>query len=119
MLFKKISGYILTIVSGLILLAGVVFLALQWDNKTEYSLYGKNINDAITGVVIVCSMLAGWLTPKVFRVMLIGIAKIRTVRKEQEKLRSVQSSVLPDSPGRDKNLQKKSLDSGVDPSNSG
>ena len=83
---KTINGYILTIVSGLVLLAGVLFLALQWDNKADYSLYGKNINDANTGLIIICSAIAGWLVPKVFRVMFKGIAKIRKVRKEYNKL---------------------------------
>jgi uncharacterized integral membrane protein len=85
MFFKKISGYILTIVSGLVLLAGVLLLTLQWGNNCGFSFYGKNIT-LNTGVVVLCSMLAGWLAPWVFRVMLIGIAKIRKVRKEYKKL---------------------------------
>ena len=85
MILKKINGYILTIVSGLVLLAGAVLLVLQWGNDCTFSLYGKNVGPN-TGLVILCSAIAGWLTPKVFRVMFKGIAKIRKVRKEYEKL---------------------------------
>jgi len=85
MFLKKINGYILAIVSGLVLLAGVLLLVLQWGNGCDFSLYGKNIR-VNTGVVILCAAIAGWLTPKVFRVMLKGIAKVRKVRREYKKL---------------------------------
>jgi len=85
MMLKKINGYILTIVSGLLLLAGVLIVALQWGNGCDFSLYGKNIR-VNTGLILFCSAVAGWLAPKVFRIMLKGIAKIRKVRKEYKKL---------------------------------
>jgi uncharacterized integral membrane protein len=85
MLLKKINGYILTVISGLVLLAGALLLALQWGNSSQLSLYGKN-TDVNTGLIVACSAIAGWLTPKIFRVMFIGIGKIRKVRKEYKKL---------------------------------
>ena len=85
MILKKINGYILTIVSGLVLLAGALLLALQWGNDCDFSLYGKNTRPK-TGLIILCSVIAGWLAPKIFRVMFRGIAKIRKVRKEYKKL---------------------------------
>jgi uncharacterized integral membrane protein len=85
MMLKKLNGYILTIVSGLLLLAGVLIVALQWGNSCSFSLYGQP-NSFNTALVVICSAVAGWLVPKVFRVMLKGIAKIRKVRKEYKKL---------------------------------
>jgi uncharacterized integral membrane protein len=85
MLLKKINGYVLTIVSGLVLLAGALLLALQWGNDCYFSLYGKNITTN-TGLVIASAAIAGWLTPHIFRIMLKGIGKIRKVRKEYKKL---------------------------------
>jgi len=85
MILKKINGYILAIISGLVLLAGVLLLALQWGNYCDFSLYGKNVR-VNTGLILFCSAVAGWLVPKVFRIMLRGIAKIRKVRKEYKKL---------------------------------
>jgi uncharacterized integral membrane protein len=85
MLLKKINGYVLTIVSGLVLLASALLLALQWGNTCQFSLYGKNIT-VNTGLIIACSAVAGWLTPHVFRIMIKGIGKIRKVRKEYKKL---------------------------------
>jgi uncharacterized integral membrane protein len=85
MILKTINGYILTIASGLVLLAGVVLVALQWGNKCEVTLYGPRpvLN---TAAVILCSAVAGWLTPKILRVMFTGIGKIRKARKEYKKL---------------------------------
>ncbi|MBL7220793.1 MAG: hypothetical protein ISS69_11815 [Phycisphaerae bacterium] len=85
MLLKKINGYILAITGGLVLLAGALLLALQWGNGCDFSLYGKNIR-VNTGLVILCSAIAGWLVPKIFSIMFKGIAKIRKVRKEYKKL---------------------------------
>ena len=85
MILKAINGYILTVAGGLVLLAGVLLLALQWGNECEFTLYGPcpRLN---TALVVLCSAVAGWLAPKIFRVMLKGIAKIRKVRKEYKKL---------------------------------
>ncbi|MDP6636597.1 MAG: hypothetical protein QGG42_16990 [Phycisphaerae bacterium] len=85
MLLKRINGYILAIGSGLVLLAGALLLALQWGNGCDFSLYGKNIK-VNTGLILACAAGAGWLAPKVFRVMLKGIRKVRKVRKEYKKL---------------------------------
>ncbi len=85
MILKKINGYILAVVSGLVLLAGVLLLALQWGNYCDFSFYGKNTR-VNTGLILLCAAIAGWLAPKVFRVMLRGIAKVRKVRKEYKKL---------------------------------
>jgi hypothetical protein len=38
------------------------------------------------GVALAGAAVAGWLTPKVFRIMLKGVRKIRKVRKEYKKL---------------------------------
>ncbi|MBT3199191.1 MAG: hypothetical protein HN350_04680 [Phycisphaerales bacterium] len=84
-MWRKINGYVLTIGSGLTLLAGALLLALQWGNSCGFSFYGKNIS-LNTGLVIACAMLAGWLTPKVCRVLFKGISKIRKARKEYKKL---------------------------------
>jgi uncharacterized integral membrane protein len=85
MLLKKINGYVLTVASGLVLLAGALLLALQWGNDCQFTLYGPRptLN---TAVIVICSMIAGWLTPHIFRIMLKGIGKIRKVRKEYKKL---------------------------------
>jgi len=85
MSFKSVNGYVLTVAGGLVLLAAGLLVALQWDNTCQFSLYGKRV-DPVTSVVILVSGLAGWLTPKVFRILFKGIAKIRKARKEYKKL---------------------------------
>jgi uncharacterized membrane protein YdcZ (DUF606 family) len=85
MFLKKLNGYLLAIVSGLVLLAGTMLLALQWDNTGSFSLYGRKMNVNMT-TALFSAVIAGWLTPKVFRLMLKGLRKIRKVRKEYKKL---------------------------------
>jgi len=86
MFLKKMNGYVLAIVTGLILLAGVLLLALQWGKTGSFSLYGKNIGGVNMGLILACAAVAGWLTPKIFRVFLRGVGKIRKARKEYKKL---------------------------------
>jgi uncharacterized integral membrane protein len=85
MFLKRINGYILAISAGLVLLAGALLLALQWGNSGAFSLFGKNMGVKM-GVALAGAAVAGWLTPKVFRIMLKGVRKIRKVRKEYKKL---------------------------------
>jgi len=85
MLIKKINGYILAIAAGLVLLAGAVLVVLQWSVHAKFLFYGKPMQ-VNTSLLIICSLIAGWLTPKIFRIMLRGIRKIRKVRKEYKKL---------------------------------
>jgi len=40
--FKTVRAYIITVVCGLVLLAAVLLVILQWGNPAEFSLYGKN-----------------------------------------------------------------------------
>ncbi len=85
MFFKKVNGYLLVIASGLVLLAGALLLALQWSKKGPFTLYGKSMSVNMT-TALSCAAIAGWLTPKVFGLMLKGLRKIRKVRKEYKKL---------------------------------
>ena len=41
---RTVKGYVLTIVSGFLLLAGALLVILQAQNRAEFSLYGKNIS---------------------------------------------------------------------------
>jgi len=85
MFLKKLNGYLLAISGGLVLLAGALLLALQWDNNGAFSLFGKSMSVNMS-LALGCAAIAGWLTPKIFRIMLRGVRKIRKVRKEYKKL---------------------------------
>ena len=41
---RMAKGYVLTVFSGLLLLAAALLLILQAQNRAEFSLYGKNIS---------------------------------------------------------------------------
>ncbi len=65
------KGYAMVSFSGIIFIAAVVLLVLQWGNKADFSLYGKNFADVSTAVVIINAMIAGaafvWLAPMLIR----------------------------------------------------
>lgn len=80
---KRMKGYFLTVFNGLVLLAAVVLLTLQWGNSGGFSLYGKNIPNANIGLVMLLSVLAGVLLPRTLRAFLRGIGALRKTRKVQ------------------------------------
>lgn len=75
------KGYVETIFGGLIILAGVVLVILQWGNHAEFSLYGKNI-DANTAVLILASLAAGIALIPVCKLFIRGLLALRAGRRE-------------------------------------
>ena len=79
-LFK---GYVLVVLSGLVILAAAILVALQWGNRGDFSLYGKNIPDASTAVVVLTSAAGGVVLLYLAKVMARGISALRKGRREQ------------------------------------
>ena len=59
MIATRLKGYVLTVFSGSVLLGGFLLLVLQWGNEGNFSLYGKNLPNTNTGVVMLGSMVGG------------------------------------------------------------
>jgi hypothetical protein len=71
--------YVQVIFSGLVLLAGLVLLVLQWGNQAAFSLYGSN-RQVNTLLLMLCSAVGGvvaWRLMKVLWRGAIGIHKLR------------------------------------------
>jgi hypothetical protein len=70
MKYEMIKGYLQVILSGLVLLAGVVLAVLQWGNASAFSLYGQNRN-VNTALLMVCSAAGGivavWMCKLLYR----------------------------------------------------
>ena len=70
---NTVKGYFLTILFGLLLLAAVIFLALQWGVRSEFSLYGKPVRDVPTIWIMLCCVVAGPILLLVCRLFFRGV----------------------------------------------
>ena len=61
-----VKAYLQAILGGLIILAVVVLVLLQWGNTGAFSFYGKNIRDANTALASAAGGLAMWWIVKWF-----------------------------------------------------
>lgn len=93
------KGYVLIVLSGLVILAAVVLVALQWGNRGNFSLYGKNIPDASTAVVVLASAAGGVVLLSLAKVMARGISALRKGRREQRQRRTDQKPAGLSRPG--------------------
>ena len=80
-----LKGYVLIVLSGLVILAAVVLVALQWGNRGNFSLYGKNIPDANTAVVVLASAAGGVVLLFLPMLLARGISALRMGRREQRR----------------------------------
>ncbi len=80
-----LKGYVFVLVSGVLILAGVVLVILQWGNAANFSLYGKNIPNANTGLIMLCSAVGGIMLLILAKMMLGGALALRRGRIEADK----------------------------------
>ena len=75
--------YVRVIFSGLVLLAGVVLLVLQWGNHAAFSFYGTN-KQVNTLLLILCSAVGGlvawWLIKMLWRGA-VGLHRVHCAAK--------------------------------------
>jgi len=88
---KSIKGYVLATLSGILLLAMLVLAIMQFGNKADFSLYGKNMS-VNTALLVLMSALGGivfvllaWVHVKGLRSLMEG----KRQRREAEPERSV------------------------------
>jgi len=92
---RILKGYVMTIVSGFFLLAGILLTILQFRNYAEFSLYGKNISirlkqdGSITGgvntaLLMILSAVGGLVGLILTRVMISGLRSLRKGRTEEQ-----------------------------------
>ena len=75
MKLAAIKGYIQAGVGGLYLLACVILVFLQWGNKADYSLFGKNQN-VHTWALMLASAAGGVLAVVMIRQFYRGVKAI-------------------------------------------
>ena len=73
---RKIRGWILVGLSGLVILLSVVLVGLQWGNQAGFSFYGQN-KQVNTLVLMAGCVLGGMLLWGMLRVMATGVRTLR------------------------------------------
>lgn len=103
---QSVKGYVLVILSGLVILAAALLVILQWGNPAEFSLYGKNYSiskqedggatgGVNTALLMLCSAAGGLLLFWTAKVMIRGIGALRRGRKEAGRAPSAAPSGRP------------------------
>lgn len=86
------KGYLLTILCGLVLLAAVIFIILQWGVTATYSLYGKPMT-AQTVWLVLAAVIAGpillWICRLFFRGVGILYRSRRAEARERRQLEQI------------------------------
>jgi len=83
---KTFLGYFLMVVTGLILAAAIVLVALQWGNSGQVTMYGPRV-DVNTALLMLCSAAGGVLVVVLARVFAHGLATVlREARRKRELL---------------------------------
>jgi uncharacterized integral membrane protein len=84
MKLAAVRFYLMIAVSGLILLAAVVLVVLQWGNQVkELSLYGKNV-PCPTWLLMLASAVGGLVAWAMIKVLWRGIAGLRRLRRSAQ-----------------------------------
>ena len=77
---ESVKGYLLVIPSGLVLLAAVVLVILQWGNHGAFSAYGRNMTVNVA-VLMLLSALGGIVVVALGKVFWVGAMALRRSRK--------------------------------------
>ena len=85
--FRTFKAYVVVILSGLVILAAVLLIVLQWGNAAEFSAYGKNIDidktegrttgGVNTALLMLFSMIGGLLLFVLCRWFIGGLRNLR------------------------------------------
>lgn len=87
---NNFKGYVYTIFSGVLLAIAVLFIALQWGNRSDVTAFGPTVQPRTIWLVLfsaIGGMLAFWL----IRVFLRGVNILHKARSEQKRIVSAAS----------------------------
>ncbi len=90
---KSLKGYVMVVFSGLVVLAAVLLIVLQWGNTSAFSAYGKNYGDNAPGgintALLMLGSAAGGIVLAVMLWMLYrGIRELRAGWKKDDARRT-------------------------------
>ena len=76
---KSFNGYVLIVLSLVVIVAGAVLIALQWGNTADVSWYGQN-RKVNTSLLMLCSLVGGVVLLWMFKLLFRGIRLVRQAR---------------------------------------
>ncbi len=88
---ELIKGYVLVIVSGLVLLAAGLLIILQWGNFTDVTMYGPVVK-VNTGLLMIASAVGGIAIGFLVRAMVYGLLAMHKGRRVSD-LKRAQSRI--------------------------
>ncbi|MDY6913358.1 MAG: hypothetical protein SVT52_02725 [Planctomycetota bacterium] len=80
--YQNVKGTAYVVLSGIVLLAIVLLVILQWGNNSDFSLYGKNVQ-ANTAVLMVLSAVGGFVLWWTAKWMITGVGIMRLARRAE------------------------------------
>ena len=97
---RRIKGYVLVVPIGIVLLATVVLVVLQWGNAASFSLYGRNltphteggktVGGVNTALLMVLSAVGGLVVVWLCKVFVYGLRAVWTSGPVQDGLTDAQ-----------------------------
>ena len=79
MKISSVKAYSMVVFSGLVILAAIILVALQWGNHTNVTMYGPSV-EVNTALLMVCSGVGGVVFLLVAILMYRGIRLLRRSR---------------------------------------
>jgi hypothetical protein len=86
---SELKGRLLTLSAGFVVLAGLLFVILQWGVDSTYSLYGKPMEGVNTLYLVVGAAVGGQIFLLACRLLLKGMLILRRNRREEARIRAV------------------------------
>jgi len=77
---ENFKGYVYTIFSGLVLLAALIFVALQWGNKSSITAFGPLVETRTIWLVL-ASAAGGVVAFRLIRLLARGVRILWKVRR--------------------------------------
>jgi len=84
MKYEIVKGYLQVTLSGLVLLAAVVLVVLQWGNASAFSFFGQN-RSVNTAMLMVCCAVGGLLAVWMCRLLYRGVVTLYRNRQAEDR----------------------------------
>jgi len=98
---KNVAGIILMVLSGLVLAAAILLIALQWGNHCNVTMYGPSVR-VNTALLMLCSAAGGVVMVVMGKIFLYGLRNVLRERKRKRDLaKAVQSAQASAQPAAD------------------
>ena len=89
--WNLVKGYVLVVLSGLIIFATAVLIVVQWDLTAKFSVYASKPTEVSTLLLVVCSAAGGVVLLLLLKMMVVGISALRRGHRASDQQRTRQA----------------------------